>query len=426
MDTSDETTSGGQAPPLPSAFLLQAGWGRPAWDRAVEGYLQAFAPEDPVTLLLPPPTQGGPERLFELLRRDQRERLPEITVLERPGELLEQARRFARILPIEGPPPDGDWRAPLPCAGPSIRAADLPAAMVRMATTGVGTDACLAAGVLPMLVHFYMPVPDIADLRRRSVWARRSPLPGVDLDVPGQLEYLRRIGAAHGEECLWPGPATSHPHQFHVDNGCFSFGCAASLHAVLRHHKPQRVVEVGSGMSSRVISEALEANRRDGHPAEYLIIDPYPAPSTATLPGLTRLVQDRVELQPLDPFLALGPDDVLFIDSGHTVKTGGDVNFLFLEVLPRLAPGVVVHVHDISLPFEYPEAYFTKPDFRVFWTEAYLLQAFLAHNDRFEVLLAMQLLQTDHLDALRAAFPRWDTERFPPVSGSFCMGRRPA
>lgn len=327
------------------------------------------------------------------------------------------------------------WRVNRPPAAPALPGADrapldprdprLPALIRRMAATGQGTDACLAAGALPLPVHFYSPVPDIADLRRRKVWSRRSPMPGVAFREAEQLAHLAELGRACGEECDWPLAPTADPHQFHLNNNSFSFGCAAILHAELRTRKPRRVIEIGSGFSSRIIAAALARNAAEGAPADYTIIDPEPSQTVASLPGLGRLVAERVELTEPERFEALGPDDLLFIDSGHVVKIGADVNFLFLDVLPRLGPGVVVHVHDICLPFEYPEVYCTNPSFRVFWTEAYLLQAFLAHNARFEVLLGMAWLMNDHLDAFREAFPRWDPALSPAMSGSFWMRRTP-
>lgn len=293
-----------------------------------------------------------------------------------------------------------------------------------MAETGAGTDACLELGCLPMRVHFYSPVPDIKDLERRRIWERRSPLAGIDFRSAAQLTLLAELGRQFGHECAWPTAPTRQPHQFHLNNGSFSYGCAASLHTLLRQHRPRRVIEIGSGNSSLVISAALQMNGRAGAPADYTVIDPYPAPAVAAgLPGLTRLLPQPVETTDVELFDALEADDVLFIDSGHTVKTGGDVNFLILDILPRLKPGVLIHFHDIGLPYEYPKTYATNPGFRVFWTEAYLLQAFLACNHQFEILLALGYLMTEHLAEFRAAFPHFDPARSPANSGSFWIRR---
>jgi hypothetical protein len=294
-----------------------------------------------------------------------------------------------------------------------------------MAETGHSTDLCLEQGFLPMRVHYYSPVPDIPDLKRRQVWQRKSDLPGLDFRSEQQLDLLRLIGRQYGAECNWPPVSTGNPQEFYTENNSFSFGCAASLYSILRYYKSRRVFEIGSGNSSLVFSEALKRNVEEGDPCEYTIIDPYPAPIIKNgLPLLTKIIPERVELAEISLFESLCEGDLLFIDSGHTVRTGGDVNFLFLEVLPRLAPGVIVHIHDINLPNEYPEVYFTNPSFRMFWTEAYLLQAFLAFNSQFEVLLAVNYLMTEQNEEFCKAFPHYDPQSHKAISGSFWIRRK--
>jgi hypothetical protein len=159
--------------------------------------------------------------------------------------------------------------------------------------------------------------------------------------------------------------------------------------------------------------------------SDYTIIDPYPSALIGDgALGQTLTLKQPVETVGLDHFRALQKHDVLFIDSGHTVRIGGDVNFLILDVLPRLASGVVVHFHDIGLPYEYPKVYATNPQFRVFWTEAYLLQAFLSCNNQFEILMAMSYLMTERMDTFRLAFPHYDPAVHKAFSGSFWIRRR--
>jgi hypothetical protein len=132
----------------------------------------------------------------------------------------------------------------------------------------------------------------------------------------------------------------------------------------------------------------------------------------------------RVELVEPTFFESLGEGDVLFIDSGHTVRIGGDVNYLYLDVLPRLAPGVAVHIHDIPLPYEYPEVYATNPKFRQFWTESYMLQAFLSHNAAFEVLLGMYFLQRDFPAVFTQAFVNYRPDEHKQQAASFWIRRK--
>jgi len=121
---------------------------------------------------------------------------------------------------------------------------------------------------------------------------------------------------------------------------------------MMRHYKPRRIIEAGSGASSLVIAAAARLN---GNTPDYTIIDPYPGEVVGRgLPGVTTLLRERVERVDRQLFSTLRDGDLLFIDTSHVVKTGGDVNYLFLHVLPLLNPGVVVHVHDIFLSYEYP------------------------------------------------------------------------
>jgi hypothetical protein len=303
----------------------------------------------------------------------------------------------------------------------------LQAALVTwMARSGEGTDASLRWGSLPLPVHFYSPVPDLEDLTRRDVWARRSPLAGIDFREQGQLDYLLELGRQYGAECFWPANANGDAAGFYTENDAFSFGCAAATHCIIRARKPRNVFEIGSGMSSIIISSALQMNAGEGAPsARYTVIDPYPSPRLETLRGTKPVVlPERVEVVDMTTFDNLGRGDILFVDSGHVARIGGDVNFLILDVLPRLAAGVVVHFHDIGLPFEYPELYAKNPAFRMFWTEAYLLQAFLACNHDYEVLLAIRYLMTDHLEVFQRAFPFYDRSKHLSGSGSFWIARK--
>jgi hypothetical protein len=293
----------------------------------------------------------------------------------------------------------------------------------KVALTGEGTDICLQNGFLPLPVHFYSPVPDLADLKQRKIWDKKSALTGIDFQPEQQIQLLRELGKKYGAECSWSPQPTGNPMDFHTENNSFSFGCAASLHSIIRNYRPAHIIEVGSGNSSRIISNALARNAEDGTPAKYTIIDPYPAELIKTLPKVSRVISEKVEVTDIQRFEELGQNDILFIDSGHTVRAGGDVNFLYLDVLPRLAPGVIIHIHDINLPYEYSEKYFTNPAFRVFWTEAYLLQAFLCLNPHFEVLLGMHYLITDHQDTFCAAFPSYNPAVHKSTSVSFWIRR---
>ncbi|HYH03954.1 MAG TPA: class I SAM-dependent methyltransferase, partial [Bacillota bacterium] len=169
----------------------------------------------------------------------------------------------------------------------------------------------------------------------------------------------------------------------------------------------------------------LELNATGPVKAEYTIIDPYPQFFIDSgLTQLTKLLEQRVELLKPEFFQQLDRNDVLFIDSGHTVRIGSDINFLMLEVLPLLRPGVLVHFHDIPMPYEYAEVYLTNPAFRMLWTESYLLQAFLCFNEQFEVLLALSYLMQEQLEQFRKAFQHYNPALHKAGSGSFWIRRK--
>jgi hypothetical protein len=148
------------------------------------------------------------------------------------------------------------------------------------AITGKGGDLCLENGYLPLPVHFYSPVPDIDDLEKRNIWESRSDLKGIEFREEEQLKLLKKLGRLYSDECRWSVNPTKSPSQFFIQNPSFSYGCAASTHCIIRHFKPDMIIEIGSGMSSRVINNSLKMNRSiDGSDSKYIIVDPYPADS---------------------------------------------------------------------------------------------------------------------------------------------------
>src|SRR5204862_4275961 len=122
-----------------------------------------------------------------------------------------------------------------------------------------------------------------------------------------------------------------------------------------RRGRPRRIIEIGSGNSTLVSARAIAQNTKDdpSYRCELIAIEPYPSEVLQRgVPGLSRLIREPVQRAPLSLFESLGDGDILFIDSSHVLKLGSDVHYEFLEVLPRVGPGTVVHVHDIFFPLE--------------------------------------------------------------------------
>jgi hypothetical protein len=264
-------------------------------------------------------------------------------------------------------------------------------------------------------VHFYQPIPNTQSLPE-TLWNRPSELVGVDMNDAVQLDLLRNhFPKFRGEYEQFPAEPASGPVRFHFNNGLFDGTDALVAYCMVRHFQPRLIIEVGSGFSSLVAAEAIAKNKNSA----LICIEPFPLDFLRQgFPGLHSLIEKKVEDIDLEFFSQLDSGDILFIDSSHTVKIGGDVNYLFLEVLPRLRPGVVVHVHDIFLPFDYRRDW-VMDELR-FWTEQYLLHAFLSFNSEFEVLMANGYLAHRYMEALKAAFPNstwWG-------GGSFWMRRK--
>lgn len=278
-------------------------------------------------------------------------------------------------------------------------------------------------GWLPVPLHFYHPYPSEEEVAASDPWSRDTAFAGVDIDLDACAGRLEEWGRTFGEECRWPEHSDD-PRTYHASNGAFGFTSAAVAHTVLRRVRPGRVVEVGSGYSTHVLSGALVRNAADGgRSGEIVSIEPYPATILdCDIPHLARRIERRVETVELDVFDALDDGDVLFIDSSHIIRYGGDVLFLYLEILPRLRPGVVVHIHDIHLPEAYPRVYYDES--RYVWNEQCLLQAFLVGNRDFEVWLPCWWLHRDRPAAFEAAFPAYRPGDHRPGS-SFWMRRRP-
>lgn len=267
--------------------------------------------------------------------------------------------------------------------------------------------------------HYYSPIPDVRSVE--NALDRESHLAGVDMRPAEQLAFLREVSEQCQGELEFPESPMEQPHQFHFNNGAFERVDAELLHCIIRFCKPRRILEVGSGYSTLVAAAACELNRRDAlPPCRFTAIEPNPRPFLdGAVPGLSELVKLRLEDVGVERFLELDENDILFIDSTHVLKTGSDVAYLFLEILPRLRRGVYVHVHDIFLPADYPKHWIR--DEHVFWNEQYLLQAFLAFNSSFSVISAAGFLHSRHSESLATAFPGYSPSQHRP--GSFWMRR---
>jgi len=256
--------------------------------------------------------------------------------------------------------------------------------------------------VLPGFVprgHFYSPLPNLSSAEKLP---NSDECAGVDLNADGQHEILLRMVEFY-PEFDW-GMERKSNARFHFDQGYFKQADSMALYTLMRLFHPKRVIEVGSGFSSALM---LDINDRflDGQ-TEFTFIDPFPERLDETLrPGDFRsahIIKRPVQECPPSAFAELQSNDMLFIDSSHVAKIGSDVNYLCFEILPRLARGVLVHVHDIFWPFQYPSDWVREGRA---WNEAYLLRAFLCFNSAFEIVFWAPFAATKWREVIGSRMP---------------------
>jgi predicted O-methyltransferase YrrM len=246
--------------------------------------------------------------------------------------------------------------------------------------------------------HFYSPVPTVSELPA-SIWTTRMDAQWMGA-ADSQLALVEQLLRWSPELIATASLPDAADGRYRFSESSFPPLDAAVYYGILREFKPARVIEIGSGASTMIVAQAAVT----GPDMQVECIDPFPNAAVRNgLPGVTQLIEKRVQEVPLEKFDALGQNDILFIDSSHVSRIGSDVNYVVLQVLPRLGPGVLVHFHDIFLPYEYPRAWIE--DLRLFWNEQYLVQAFLTFNDRFRVLISNALLSKDHGDRVFGMAP---------------------
>lgn len=250
--------------------------------------------------------------------------------------------------------------------------------------------------VLP--VHYYTPVASRKQLRRtESEWRRRlDPLP-FRWDIDEQSQWVRDNAGSYPAELPF-AKLYDNPREFRYGPIEAQF-----LHSWLRTNAPSRVVEIGSGTSTAVMSQAVQANVGEGRPATRITAcDPYTADWVAELPHVTARKVGGMELG--EEVLSLGAGDLLFIDSTHVVRTGSELSHIYLELIPQLQPRVIIHIHDIYLPYIFaPDIYDSMFD----WQETTLVAAVLAGNPGLQVRGALSGLFHDRPDDLREIFPEF-------------------
>jgi predicted O-methyltransferase YrrM len=242
---------------------------------------------------------------------------------------------------------------------------------------------------------YYSTLPVLEEIEQtRARWDRPSALAGLDVDIDAMKFRLADLSER------WEADFRAFAGNYRANQEA-GFGPgyppfdARTLYYMLREHKPARYLEVGSGLSTYYATLAGARNADDDRPLHITCVEPYPFPALTELSGLD-LIQGFVQDVPVSRFEELEDGDVLFIDSSHALKIDSDVAYLFLEVLPKIKPGVFVHIHDVPFPYNVPypaDTWLFGERWPVYWNEAMVVQTFLAFNSAFDILLSTPMLR---------------------------------
>jgi len=287
-----------------------------------------------------------------------------------------------------------------------------------------GLVALIPRKILSGFLRSFERHPELAEVAGYQIFPRRfdAPLPLLEEIDWKAIEQPRRWLKIdfHEDEALqllptlakYSSELDSIPYERHgndtpywFDNMSFTDFDAAALYGILRHHKPKRYIELGCGFSSFISSMALAKNIVEGNPCEAIYADPMPRRDMNKMLATGKLICERMQNLPIEMFQQLEADDVLFIDTSHVLKIQSDVVRELLEIIPALKPGVLIHIHDIFSPYDYPVDWAEKK-IRLSCNEQYAVECLLIGGSLCRVMLPLYLLWCERRQELQKLFSR--------------------
>lgn len=271
-------------------------------------------------------------------------------------------------------------------------------------------------GVFPISDHYYEPLFKTRGLK--SLSGDRA-LPGIQFNEKNQIELLEKFTFQDELRQIPRSKQKDGGVHYSYDNGSFGSGDSEFLYNMVRHYKPKRILEVGSGASTLMVKNALLKNELDdgAYKCNHICIEPYEAPWLEEL-GV-KVKRQRVEDVDKELFESLEAGDILFIDSSHVIRPQGDVLFLYLEIIPSLQSGVFIHLHDVFTPRDYLNEWVV--DQVKLWNEQYLLESLLTHNAKLEIIGALNFLKHNYPQEICRACPVLEEELTSREPGSFWL-----
>ncbi|MEJ5328834.1 MAG: class I SAM-dependent methyltransferase [Desulfobaccales bacterium] len=267
-------------------------------------------------------------------------------------------------------------------------------------------------GVFPIIDHYYEPLFNFKSMKYRK---EDRNLNGINFNVSEQLNLLNSFN--YNNELLEIPLKKNKEFEYYYYNGYFGPGDAEFYYSIIRHYKPKNIIEVGSGFSTLMALKAKRKNQESNDVCNIVCIEPFENPWLEKLDVIYK--RNLIENIELNFFTILDKNDILFVDSSHVIKPGGDVLYIFLHVLPQLKPGVIIHIHDIFTPKDYPEEWIVKE--KRLWNEQYLLEAFLSFNNKFKVIGALNFLKHNFPHEISGKCPILANDLARCEPGSFWM-----
>ena len=275
---------------------------------------------------------------------------------------------------------------------------------------------CKFVGVMPVRNHYYEPQFIYSRSETEDINQRK--LNGINMNVDVQLSFLSefKTRGIHNEllNLNFGCNDKNNPlRRFEFMNGSFEAGDAEIYYSFIRHLKPNKIIEIGSGNSTLVALEAARSNSIiENFKTEIICIEPFEMNWLEETNAI--VIREKVESLDIEFFKSLNENDILFIDSSHIIRPNGDVLFNFLTILPILNKNVYIHIHDIFTPNNYPSKWIV--DKNLLWNEQYIFEALLSGSDTFEIVMANNFLHQNHYNEFNAGSPFVTKNSYP---GSF-------
>jgi len=257
-------------------------------------------------------------------------------------------------------------------------------------------------GVFPIIDHYYEPQFNFDSLSKDLSKDRN--LKGINFNLKKQFINIKKLDFTN--ELIQLNLKKNSPnYKFNINNKFFEAGDADIYYQVIRHLKPSKIIEVGSGFSTLIALEAIKKNKEDNKSLQnnniITCIEPYENKWLESFD--VNIIRKKIEDINFKRFLDLKKNDILFIDSSHIIRPQGDVLAIFLEILPKLSKGVIVHVHDIFTPKNYPKKWLIEEN--KFWNEQYLLEALISNTNKYEIFLSLNFLKNKFYKELKKICP---------------------